>query len=719
MISGQTFRGDYMTLVPKALLYLFIFSVVTAFVPHVSAQQSSNTSNASSVNDGIWTYRKFLSAGEYEKAESSIQKIKRSGKVPTDDQWRLMLDLAKASRFQGKLSSAASALDQIKGSDALRPLVRIEAAWQSVLAGKGDDVLMMLEALSADSDVEVRCHAGYLLGKILFAKERIQPTLDACDKAIRDFRKVDFYHNPYDWELFILRRELQKLRAEARDFNILHKYGEDYANYRRGRFAQSRGDFVDAIRYYRLIKGPILSDAAQCYIGACLRDSGMEKQAAEHWEAFIQSDQTGLYRGEAMYQLGEMLLLHTTTRNQLVIAEQWLKRAVDWDQTITSSLPPVTADSIKEVLKAFPVASESATRDRYGNFHRQRVGPETIVNRLTATWYLKDLHLKASSLYAFALFELKDPQTEIAMQKVIRLSQLNPGLLYLGDTPQRLVKDAKNGAFVFPKAVWNGLTPTNVVSLHLACYQLRTGQFGDAKNIFIEVLGQLKGKSEDGLDWSMAQLGLAYVDFNQGKMKEALARLSQFESTKSQSPLAAMGVLWAANIYAGQPDGLLDAQTRYAKIIKQMPNSVMGDRALLSLAIASENSSDRKNAIVAVNALRENSSNTKYLALAETLAAKFNGISIQPRSSSKSDVLRGRIVPFDRHLVIPGHVDLTLDLSQFALNDLVNYEIAYSIRAGCSLRSFGYRSSIDEPQVPSVGESPLRFLRAPLLIMAD
>lgn len=700
----------------------FLILTVVGFAYDATAQAPSNLSGnrrASVPDEALWSYRKLLGAGDYARAAAAIEQIRRSGKVPADEQWRLTLDLTKTLRFDGKLKAAGKVIEQLSGSDALRPSVRIEKAWLQVLDGQGVGAIAMLETLRIDSDVEVRCHAGYLLGKVLFEQERIQPCLDACDKTIRDFRKVDFYHNPYDWELLILRSELQKLRAKARDYNITHLFGDDYANYRRGRLAQIRGQYHDAISYFRLVKAPILTDAANCYIGACLRDSGMVKEAAAHWQAFIQKDELGLYRGEAIYQLGEMYLLHSTDRSQLALAEQWLKRAVEWHDKVAGTTPPVTVDSIQAILKAFPLPPELATRDRFGNFHRGSAEPETIVNRLTSTWYLKDLHLQSMTLHAFSLFELGKPGAKNAFVNILTLAHANPGLLALGDTPQRLMIDAQDGAFVIPRAVWTALPAETAMRLHLACFYLRVGKLEDAKSLFGQVYRITNGNTERILAWSVCQLGMAYVAFGQSRPNEAIDGLAKFETTLSASPLAPMGWLWAANIYAGQKEGLAEAQQRYAQVVKAMPNSDIAARALLSLALASENAGDRKNALSAASMLVKNSFDSRYQAAAITLISRMQGVQIRSARTGKDDERPGRVIPFDRHLVIPGHADFSLDISQYAMNDLVNYEIAYTIRSGCHFKSFYYRCSIDEPQVPPVDKSPFRFLRAPLFFMSN
>ncbi len=81
-----------------------------------------------------------------------------------------------------------------------------------------------------------------------------------------------------------------------------------------------------------------------------------------------------------------------------------------------------------------------------------------IVNRLTATWYLKEQRIQAALLHGFVLTELgRDHEASEAIDEVVALGQSEGGLLDLGDMPQRLAKDAEDGAFFVPQGVWRVL----------------------------------------------------------------------------------------------------------------------------------------------------------------------------------------------------------------------------------------------------------------------
>ncbi len=258
--------------------------------------------------------------------------------------------------------------------------------------------------------------------------------------------------------------------------------------------------------------------------------------------------------------------------------------------------------------------------------------------------------------------------------------------------------------------------------LHLGCYLIAAGQWQQAGQYFQEVQRHVKGDPEHLVEWSVAKLGLAAVAFNAGHQDGALEHLSQFENTLSESPLAPLGILWTANIYAGEEDGFEDAQKRYIWVAKHARSSDLAPRALLSLAVAAMNAEEQDVAEQACNRLIDAYGDSAFAATARTLRRRAEGVRLRQPSASRtlrSDAQRGRIVPFNRHLVIPGHSDFSIDLSNYAAGDVLDYEISYSVRAGCALKHFWYRTSLLEPQAPATDDSPLRFLRAPVLVTAQ
>ena len=83
----------------------------------------------------------------------------------------------------------------------------------------------------------------------------------------------------------------------------------------------------------------------------------------------------------------------------------------------------------------------------------------------------------------------------------------------------------------------------------------------------------------------------------------------------------------------------------------------------------------------------------------------------QPETDDK----RGQIRPFQRHLVIPGHVDWAINTSAIQPFDIVEYRVSYEVRVGCAMKTLWYQMDVFEPQPPPTRQSPLQFLRAPVL----
>jgi hypothetical protein len=138
---------------------------------------------------------------------------------------------------------------------------------------------------------------------------------------------------------------------------------------------------------------------------------------------------------------------------------------------------------------------------------------------------------------------------------------------------------------------------------------------------------------------------------------------------------------------------------------------------MLSMAVAAANCGEDKIAIEACEGVLNSYQESRYGPAARTLLARLNGVG---RTVSRSrNELPGRLIPYERQLILPGFVDFALDIDRTNMGDILDYEVGYSIRSGCRLKSFWYRVSLLEPQPPPVGKSPLRFFRAPVLALAE
>lgn len=702
-----------------------VICIVVAVMPSIAVQAGATEGAGPTASGGSsGSYYDLFRQKKYKQAEAVLRRLVDLRPLSADIRWRLTVDLAKTQRYQGDGHGALKTLDQLSRSDRHRPMAEVESAWAHLLTKDRAAAQRDIDDLIHGKDAEGQCHGRYLVAGLKFKDERYVECIKQCKVALKSFGHVKLYHNPYDWELRRLRTNILKLMAEAKNRLIAQRYGDAYANYRIARFAQANEDYPRAIKYYQLVvasKAPILSDASGCYIGACLVSLGHIGDAATHWQSFIESDPKGLYRGEAMLGLGRMELLHVRNHSQLEQADHWLSKASTWDQALDGKSATATIKSIRKILKAFPLPKHRAVKDRFGNYYRKSVGPETIINRLTATWYLTDQRIHATLLHAFALIELGDQKNAAkAIDQVIQLGQGSDGILDLGDMPRRLAVEAKDGAFFVPPAIWKSLSPKYAMRLQLACYLLVAQQNHDAKQQFDAVYQAVHGHANHVLDWSVAQLGLAVIAFRSGGRNAALARLSTFENTLKHSPLAPLAVLWSANLYAGEAGGFSKAQKRYMWVVRQVPGSSLAPRALLSLAVAAANAGQDDLAQQACQRLLAHYPESVFAAAGRTLLRKFDGVHTKatPASYQPTNEPRGRIMPFDRHLVIPGDVDFTIDLGDYQAGDVLDYDISYTVRAGCALNHFWYSVNLDEPQPPAVEHSPLRFMRAPILVTA-
>ncbi len=262
-------------------------------------------------------YHRLLEAGKFEQTEAMLDRLSHDARVLQDERWRLLVDLAKAQRHQGKGREALRTLDRLDRADRQRTPARIELAWAHVLEDELDQARPYVKSLAGSGEAEARCHGRYLLARLAFEDKQYQQAIEHGKRALRAFREVDYYHNPDGWELRQLKTDTRKLMEEAQHKVIAKKYGSAYANYRRARIAEASRDYKQAISYYRRVQemdAPVLADAAGCYIGGCLVQLDHKREAVDYWQGFIKHDEEGLYRGEAMLKLGRLLLVEAQPR---------------------------------------------------------------------------------------------------------------------------------------------------------------------------------------------------------------------------------------------------------------------------------------------------------------------------------------------------------------------------------------------------------------------
>ncbi len=672
-----------------------------------------------------YAYRTWLHRGELDRAEQGLRSLLSTGLIEGEHRWVLAVDLARIHRLNGDRDRAKTTLAQLAPEVASHPYARLEAAIQNRV---GSDEQAAASSVSEfvrlrnELDPRIKQESNYQLALIDFEREAYDNCIRRCDGIIRDIARLDLYQYPDASELRYLMVQSRELKARAEAQLLILQFGDDYFHYRQGRFAQARGDYEKAIEFFRQVQGGILREAATCYTADCILEIGRPTDAAALYRSFIDEEPYGLYRGEAMLKLARLQILHATTRGQLQAAEKLLAETLGWHEEVVRRAPPVSVASIQAVLAQFPPPDNYTSRDNFGNYHRNHAGPATVLNRLTSTWYMQELEVRTNLLHGFVLNELG--QRRDAMARFERTLELNDRygshILNVGNVPHRLLVEAGNGAFLIPPTAWNSLSREQAVRLHLAFLYLTVDDVDAAGPLFESVLANTTNTSQHEADRAAAVLGRACVSYHRGQTTTALNDLRRFDAQYAKTPLTPLAQIMAANILAGQSgeEPFNEALRRYSDVARGLPGTPYANRAWLSMAVAAYNRSDHETARTAAGRV---SSSSAYHGAAHTLSVLIDNSEsdVSKQRSPLSRQATGRVVPIARHFVYPGAVDLRYDIRQSGDDDLLRYSIAFSIRAGCALKNFRCATTILEPQAPPTDESPLVFVRVPLLLQGQ
>ena len=323
-------------------------------------------------------------------------------------------------------------------------------------------------------------------------------------------------------------------------------------------------------------------------------------------------------------------------------------------------------------------------------------------------------------LHAFSLNLMgRTDESLDVLTALVQLDQQNQGnLLQLGSLPERLLSDAGDGSFALPANITASLSKENSLNIQLAAFYYIAGERERANAILSSIHSKVVGKTSLTNDWAAVEFLLGCVAFENGDKDIAKGEFERFETVLKDSSLAPLAVLLSANIDAGDLDAYEDAKKRYLWVATEYAKTPLAPRALLSLVLAAQNAGQSDDAYEAWQHLVYGRySDTLFAAAARTLETRM-AVHAEPEDEAQqpeTDDKRGQIRPFQRHLVIPGHVDWAINTSAIQPFDIVEYRVSYEVRVGCAMKTLWYQMDVFEPQPPPTRQSPLQFLRAPVL----
>ena len=646
-----------------------------------------------------------LQSGSIEESQKLSERV-----MKTDRALALAMQV-RVLRLKGRPERGLALLEQSGSAYQGEAEVRLERGQCLLSLGRKDEAEQAFGLMRQDKRIPLRCRAVYGLAWLEFASERTEACVADCDRVIEDANGLG--DSEVDEGLKKIVEAARKLRDEVRRKRESGIYPQDYIHYKNARLLQAQGQYEQAAQTYQRIRSPMLVDAAGCYAPVCLFRSGKTAEAVAALQAFVKSKPTGLYRGEAWYELGRMLYV----LGQLQAAEKALKVAMDWPGKLDGQEGSSTPEQLARVLRDFPLPPNVKDKDAVGNVIQRYAGPEHIVNHVTCRWYLPWLEAQIQLASIFVLGEQRNTAAGLALLK--KLMDQDPESTPSKGSAYRVKQGLREGSHVLPLAIWKALDGEDGRLLRLAFFAYGAGDHRQAEDLFAWAKMSLgENKKAPELLVSALELGLGCLEFDARRMDVAL---SHYEAAaKSANPeLSALAIYLQANVHAGRLGEYEKASELYKKAALGEPASEIAPKAWLAWAITAVHHEHPEDALKLCAELARRHGGSLQAGAAAVLK-KALGQSRNVLDDAADDPHKVAVFQeVRRHLVFPGGGFEVVPLEKYRASDLLLYKLTYSTRPSCVVvRSFTWCLTEMEPQNPPVNDKKLNFIRA-LALLSD
>lgn len=667
-----------------------------------------------------YAYRLQMEVDKLASAEVAVRRELRAEGLVAAHRVAMTADLAKIRRLRGKPADGLRELEALPDALQREGLVQLERGRCLLDLGRDEEALSTLLPLPGVDDLRVSAPAGVALAKLHMKRKMYESAIEWCRKVLAITRQASEIDDRRD------QQRARELLAEAMDAFALQKLGDDYYHYRKARVAQAKREFAEAIEYYRLIEThPVLMEAAACYTAQCWAALEEEVKANRLFGDFVESAPYGLYRGEAQVEWARFRLLHKPGEKSLETTYEILTQATQWFETVHTQSPNIPVGDATLIVKYFPAPDDYTRPGDLGGLIRHYAGPETILNRLTAKWYLPMYQVHAYLLQGFAAFQLGEREAAArAFDKAEALNRAS-GRAFLKNQSLRSQLHAAlaQGSFLVPPSVWERVGFHHGPRLQLACFYTVAGEYETARALFEEaVRSAADGRRLRDHEQSVINYGLAICYFQQGRNDIAMKQLEPFLQDLSGEDLAPAAWLLQAHLKAGDPEGFEEAQKLYLMVAKEAQDPTAKAQAMLCLAIAACNRGDNTLALKAARFVVRHYDETVIAPAARTLITRLDvgqgmvrdGLPATDPQGIESEA--GRVIPVQTHLVLPGSTELKADFDSVRANDLMRYQVMASPQSECIIiRGFELTLTPYEPQLLPVRGRQASFVRAPVL----
>jgi len=355
--------------------------------------------------------------------------------------------------------------------------------------GKPYDALVIFDWMAGKAEGVPLIRAAEGCGRALLARKEFQ-------KAIESFRFALGYAQQCAYDQGALIGRLKGLLRDAQRLAEMDLYGEDFVRYRDAeRLRRVGGNHAAAREIYLEIiqKWPetIYAEASRLYAAQCLVAMGKIPEAKQELAAFRASDPYGLYRGEAVLEMGRIALEYDlapqAARGCFLLLQTWLEEVQDKTPLNIEKL--AVREAAEKVTT--PPAQEKYT-DFWGNVKKNAIQPGQLVNRKTCPWYLDDLKEQMAMYLGFLAFvEGKKDEALAWYAKILECDPTTRRLDTAGEWNDysRLKWGAEHGyLYAFPQELALFKDPRHRLGVLLCDFYYVTEQWDKARNLARNIL---------------------------------------------------------------------------------------------------------------------------------------------------------------------------------------------------------------------------------------
>jgi hypothetical protein len=462
------------------------------------------TLRSRAIREAVEQCAALVEAGDHRRAVPMLADLRRALEKQAkgeDDLGRMAArELPRVDALVARVALDAKAPD--KALDFIRPYVEPRDAYNldhadcylvagdALLAlGKPYDALVLFDWMAGKADGVPLVRAAEGCGRAFLARKEFQ-------KAIECFRFAIGYAQQCAYDQGALIGRLKGLLRDAQRLAEMDLYGEDFVRYRdaehlrrvQGNHAAAREVYLEIIQKW---PETIYAEASRLYAAQCLVALGKTDEAKRELAAFRASDPYGLYRGEAVLEMGRIALEYDlapqAARGCFLLLETWLREVQD------KTLLNIEKLAVREAAEKLttPPAKEKYT-DFWGNVKKNAIRPGQLVNRKTCPWYLDDLKEQMAMYLGFLAFvEGKKDEALTWYAKILECDPATRRLDTAGEWNDysRLKWGAEHGyLYAYPAELALFKDPRQRLSVLLCDFYYVTERWDKARNLARNIL---------------------------------------------------------------------------------------------------------------------------------------------------------------------------------------------------------------------------------------